>query len=128
MCLISGGEIGIRTLGDLRHDGFQDRSVQPLWHLSKMLFNFFIQFLLETLQKNGSPDWIRTSDQTINSRLLYRWATEEYIYFKVSEKDFIIILIKVKYFLTKFFIFFYNIYIGIYINLNNLVFQEVFLY
>jgi hypothetical protein len=27
---------------------------------------------------NGSPDWIRTSDQTINSRLLYRWATEEY--------------------------------------------------
>ena len=26
----------------------------------------------------GSPNWIRTSDQTINSRLLYRWATGEY--------------------------------------------------
>ena len=26
----------------------------------------------------GSPDWIRTSDLTVNSRLLYRWATEEH--------------------------------------------------
>ncbi len=26
----------------------------------------------------GSPNWIRTNDQTINSRLLYRWATGEY--------------------------------------------------
>ncbi len=29
---------------------------------------------------NGSPDWIRTSDQMINSHLLYRWATEEHIH------------------------------------------------
>ena len=26
-----------------------------------------------------SPDWIRTSDHSINSRGLYRWATEEYM-------------------------------------------------
>ena len=30
-------------------------------------------------KQNGSPDWIRTSDQMVNSHLLYRWATEEHI-------------------------------------------------
>ena len=30
----SGGERGIRTLGDLRHGGFQDRCLKPLDHLS----------------------------------------------------------------------------------------------
>ena len=28
--------------------------------------------------ENGSPNRIRTYDPTVNSRLLYHWATEEY--------------------------------------------------
>ena len=31
----NGGERGIRTLGDLRHGGFQDRCLKPLDHLSE---------------------------------------------------------------------------------------------
>lgn len=34
----NGGETGIRTLGALRHDGFQDRCFRPLSHLSKFIF------------------------------------------------------------------------------------------
>ncbi len=30
----NGGEAGIRTLGALRHNGFRDRPIQPLSHLS----------------------------------------------------------------------------------------------
>jgi len=30
-----GGEGGIRTHGGLPLDGFQDRSIRPLWHLPK---------------------------------------------------------------------------------------------
>ena len=51
------------------------------------------------LFKNGSPDWIRTSDQTVNSRLLYRWATEEYFFWKLG--DIKHKTCKVKYFLMK---------------------------
>ena len=32
--LLLGGEGGIRTLGELPHDGFQDRYLKPLGHLS----------------------------------------------------------------------------------------------
>ena len=31
---IAGGESEIRTHGGSHHDGFQDRSDKPLWHLS----------------------------------------------------------------------------------------------
>ncbi len=27
----------------------------------------------------GSPNWIRTNDLPVNSRLLYRWAIGEYV-------------------------------------------------
>ena len=37
----NGGERGIRTLGDLRLGGFQDRCLKPLDHLSG-LANYFI--------------------------------------------------------------------------------------
>ena len=33
--IISGGEGEIRTLGELPHDGFQDRYLKPLGHLSR---------------------------------------------------------------------------------------------
>ena len=58
---------------------------------------FFQNFLNKKLKLNGSPTWIRTRDQMINSHLLYRWATEENIY--LSKRDFITILDKVKLFL-----------------------------
>jgi hypothetical protein len=35
------------------------------------------QQILGFLTDFGSPGWIRTSDHSINSRMLYRWATEE---------------------------------------------------
>ena len=38
------------------------------------------KFITQTIcnwQKNGSPDWIRTSNHSVNSRVLYHWATEE---------------------------------------------------
>ncbi len=34
LLLRCGGEGGIRTRGRLPFDGFQDRSIRPLWHLS----------------------------------------------------------------------------------------------
>ena len=36
--LVNGGEGGIRTLGTLRFNGFRDRPIQPLSHLSMYLF------------------------------------------------------------------------------------------
>lgn len=38
----NGGETGIRTLGALRHDGFQDRCFRPLSHLSTHCNMYFI--------------------------------------------------------------------------------------
>ena len=77
-------------------NGFQDRRLRPLSHLSE--FNLKLILELNFILKNsfiyilkiecslifklfiyGSPDWIRTSDQMINSHLLYRWATEEHL-------------------------------------------------
>jgi hypothetical protein len=34
MWKLENGEAGIRTRGALRHNGFRDRPIQPLWHLS----------------------------------------------------------------------------------------------
>ena len=44
---VIGGEGGIRTLGTLRFNGFRDRPIQPLSHLSKNLFNKSILRLLK---------------------------------------------------------------------------------
>ncbi len=35
----NGGEGGIRTHGTLRYNGFRDRPIRPLWHLSGTLFD-----------------------------------------------------------------------------------------
>ena len=91
--IFNGGEIGIRTLGTLRHTGFQDQRFRPLSHLSTYLFKEHCF--------NGSPDWIRTSDQMINSHLLYRWATEDYFTLKLV--DFIVFFVIVKVFYTFFY-------------------------
>ena len=56
---------------------------------------------------NGSPNWIRTSDLPVNSRLLYRWATEEY---KSLWRDYICFFLIVKTFFYFFcFLYFFNI-------------------
>lgn len=51
----------------------------------------------------GSPSWIRTNDQMVNSHLLYRWAMEEYINI-LNECGMIVFLFlkKSKFFLTFF--------------------------
>ena len=98
--IFNGGEIGIRTLGTLRHTGFQDQRFRPLSHLSIKVSKFFNE-LFVIYCFNGSPDWIRTSDQMINSHLLYRWATEDYFTLKLV--DFIVFFVIVKVFYTFFY-------------------------
>ncbi len=101
------------------HNGFQDRRLRPLSHLSKIYFSKNIEKWIVRMKSKtihylylyGSPDWIRTSDQMVNSHLLYHWATEEYIllnYYQWSKKDFIFSLKKVKLF---FYFFLLKIYI-----------------
>ena len=51
LCLLYGGEAGIRTLGTARFNGFQDRRFRPLSHLSRNFvyvckFNSFVIFSL----------------------------------------------------------------------------------
>ena len=77
----NGGETEIRTLGILRYDSFQDCSIRPLWHLSAYSISMNSLYFCYFTFFYGSLDWIRTSDPTINSRLLYHWATKEYTYF-----------------------------------------------
>lgn len=47
---------------------------------------------------NGSPNWIRTSDLPVNSRLLYRWAIEEYNAVSIEQKHYIQIFKKSNFF------------------------------
>ena len=32
------------------------------------------------MELNNSPSWVRTNDPSVNSRMLYHWAIEEYLY------------------------------------------------
>ena len=48
---LSGGETGIRTLGSLRYNGFQDHRFRPLSHLSVFLPNKYITSLLRLQYK-----------------------------------------------------------------------------
>ena len=44
-----GGETGIRTLGELPHNSFQDYRLQPLGHLSVMCFFIEVTVIYEKL-------------------------------------------------------------------------------
>ena len=33
-----------------------------------------------------SPSWVRTNDPSVNSRMLYRWAIEDYLYWSIPSK------------------------------------------
>ena len=56
----------VKTSATIRSTGISD-------------FSFWKFYARSLWEKSGSPGRIRTSDQPVNSRLLYRWATEEQV-------------------------------------------------
>ena len=71
-----GGEAGIRTLDDLRHNGFRDRRFRPLSHLSAWSGNVPLQYLRAApgLRANiggGALGENRTPDALLRTEALY---------------------------------------------------------
>ena len=61
-----GGEGEIRTRGELPHDGFQDRYLKPLGHLSVLCEIYIIIRLAE----NRTTVWLSAEPRTLRSGLL----------------------------------------------------------
>ncbi len=98
----NGGETGIRTLGALRHDGFQDRCFRPLSHLSTQNFNIIKEHFNMAPPTGFEPvtKWLTAiySTAELRRKILYIF----YVCYLFSERDFMLFFIIVK----TFFVFF----------------------
>ena len=64
--VLYGGEGEIRTRGELPHDGFQDRYLKPLGHLSVLCEIYIIIRLAE----NRTTVWFSVKPRTLRPRPL----------------------------------------------------------
>ena len=82
----NGGETGIRTLGTLRHDSFQDCCIKPLCHLSNMMTVVSIgerTYLSKFFAKIASRIWALLSwswNLSISSDMMTQSGFQSFLY------------------------------------------------